>query len=223
MDKTPSNTVTTEGQGKFRLDKYQITVAADGQISWQADGVMNKVAGGQCFIKSGVLFISSQEYAEGNRSKREFIAKLKELPQWDRTKVWSHSLALRPCGPQHQGYRPKSKLANHDMSKDRTDPEERTAVSKRESVRSLGGLSPSVFGFRKPSLHLRHEWSWAYGFGKQSRRLVHATKISLIWIISLVLTGLLLGFTLSSRGLEKMLHWFRLLGERYHEHKACRR
>jgi hypothetical protein len=215
MDKAVAEPVTSEGAGTFRLDKYQISVAGDGQISWQADGGINRLVGGQCIIKSGVLFIGSQEYAEGEQSKRQFITKLKQLPQWDRTKIWSHSLALRACEPQLQGYWPGTNHVQQCTSGDRAYPEKRIAVYNRGSARPLRNLLPSGFRLRTPSLHLPHEWSWACGLRKRSwRRLPHGTKAWLVTLISLVIAGVLLGLTLGLKGVEKSLHWFRSSGER---------
>ena len=81
-------------------DKYLITVAADGQISWQAHAKVNRVIGGQCTVRSGVLFIGTEEQENAKTNRADFFAKLATLPRWDGTKIWSTGLVLRPCQAQ---------------------------------------------------------------------------------------------------------------------------
>lgn len=57
----------------FRLHKYQITVAASDELSWQAYGGMERIIDGQCIMESDVLFIGSQEYEKEDSSKQEFL------------------------------------------------------------------------------------------------------------------------------------------------------
>jgi hypothetical protein len=214
--------VTAEGPGTFRLDKYQITVAADGQISWQADGGMNKLVGGQCVIESGVFFVGRQEHAKGEQSKREFLTRLQELPKWDRTTIWSHTPALRACEPRVQKYRPHTTSPQQNMREDIACPEKRTSTYKYESRKRLSDLLPSGLKLRTLSMPLLHK-PLGHGFRKPSWRLVHGANLSLIWIISLVLAGLLLGLTLGLKGVEKGVHWFQSSEGHDHKHKAQRR
>jgi len=222
MNTTVAKPVTADGPGTFRLDKYQITVAADGQISWQADGRRNKVVGGQCIIKSGVLFIRPQEHDKGERSKREFVTKLQQRPQWDRTKIWTRALALRACEPQLQGYLPNSTSARQNTLGDRVYPEKHLAAYKCRSGRPLRHLLPSGFKLRTPSLPFQHQ-PLGHGFRKSSWRFLHGAKVWLICVISLVLAGLALGLILILHGVEKSVHWFQSSGEHHHKHKANRR
>ena len=218
--KTPgAKPVTAEGPRTFRLDKYEITVAADGQISWRGDGGMNKLVGGQCIIESGILFIGPQENDKGEPNKREFLGKLRELPQWDRTAIWSRTLALRACEPPVQEYRPNTTSARQNIQGDFARPEKGTATYKSGARRPLRDLLPSAFKLRPPSLPLLHK-PLGYGSWKQSSHLLHKTKAWLIFVLSLLLVGLLLGLILSLQGVEKSLRWFRSSGEHHHKHKA---
>ena len=218
MNAPRAKPVTANGPGTFRLEKYQITVAADGQISWQADGGMNRQVGGQCIMKSGVLFIGSQEHDKGDQSKREFLAKLQELPKWDRTRIWGRTLALRVCEPASEGHWTITPHAHQGTRGDLALPEKHLVAYRCGSRRPLRDLLPSGFKLGTPSVPLLHK-PFGHGFRKPPWRLVHGAKLSLIWMISLVLAGLLLGLTLSLKGLEKGLHWFQSSEEHHHKHK----
>jgi hypothetical protein len=83
--------------GISRLGRYQITVADNGEVSWQTYESLNRVVSGRCVIESDLLLIGPQEYDEVNQSKREFLNKLNQLSEWDKTMAWCRSYVLRPC------------------------------------------------------------------------------------------------------------------------------
>ena len=222
MKTAGAKAVTAEGPGTFRLDKYEITVASEGQISWRADGGMNKLVGGQCIIESGMLFIGPQEHDKGEPNKPEFHTKLRELPQWDRTTIWSRTLALRACEPTLEGHWTHTTHAHQDTRRDLVHPEKDAAVYKCGSRKPLKDLLPSGLKLRTPSLPLLHK-PLAHRFRKPSSRLLQGAKVWLICVISLVLAGLLLGLTLGLKGVEKGVHWFQSFGEHHHKHKDHRR
>jgi hypothetical protein len=222
MNAARGKPVTANGPGTFRLEKYQITVAADGQISWQADRGTNRQVGGQCIIKSGVLFIRPQEHDKGEQGKREFLTKLQELPQWDRTMIWGRTLALRACEPRVQEHWPHTSSARQNMRRDLAHPVNSTAPLKTAARRPLTDLLPLGFKLSTPSLALLHN-PFGHRFRKQSWRLLHGAKVWLKCAISLVLAGLLLGLIWGLKGVEKSLHWFRSSEVHRHEHKVHRR
>ena len=87
-----------EALGTFRLGKYKVTVGSNRQISWQALEGRDRVVGGQCIIQSGILFhFGPKECETGGQSGREFFGKPNKIAPWNRTRIWSHSSALRPC------------------------------------------------------------------------------------------------------------------------------
>jgi hypothetical protein len=186
--------------GTFRLEKYQITVAADAQVTWQAYGGVNKVLSGHCTIQSRILFIGPEEQEKEKESKRSFFMKLDTLPKWDRTKLWSRSLALRPC---------ESTLRTGKMN---TVPRRDTWSDHRYQEtfwkggeRILGSVWPSQLRFKAfswPRLRLpaslklpKLPWS------------VRARKeLCFLLIIPLMLAGLVLGLILASHSLNEGSH-----------------
>jgi hypothetical protein len=197
----------------FRLDKYKITVADNDQISWQTLEGGNRVVGGQCTIQSGILLIGPKNYEAGGQSRGEFLKELNELRPWQRTMVWSHSLALRPCESTPQTERlndvgKKAESSDHEYH-------ERPILSslwkeKQESFRpprikpktpsSLRVHLPSIFKFRKPSWHLQG--------GRKGRW---------IFLIPLSLAALLLGLVLILHPLKEGSHRHHSTGEHHHK------
>jgi hypothetical protein len=195
--------------GTFRLEKYQITVATNGQVIWQAYGGMNRVFAGQCRIQSGVLFMGPEEQEKEEDCKGDFFKKLDTLPQWDRTRIWSRGLALRPCQASQQEVRPPA-----SSDKDAWTRQGDHAINEKpamECTQRLGSqirsLFPSSFKSRKlslPRLHL----PLVFRLGKPSWHPFGKAKFRFIWIILLVFGGLLLGLILSLHSVKDRLHRF---------------
>jgi len=88
--------------GTYRLSQYQITVASDHAVSWQAYGELNRILSGHCSIESGILIIGPQEHDKEGRGKQEFLDPLSRLPQWHQTMVWCRGAVLRLCQDRRQ-------------------------------------------------------------------------------------------------------------------------
>jgi hypothetical protein len=219
MNASPAKPVTANEPGAFRLGKYQITVAADSQISWQTCRGTNKLVGGQCIIKSDVLFIGPKEHENGQQNNREFLTKLKQLPQWDRTAIWSRTLALLSCEPPLQEYRPKTTSTRQSTWEDFACPARPAAAQKCSARRRLRDLLPSGLKLTPLSLPIPHK-PVRNGLHRQAWRLHRKTKAWSISILSLVPVGLLLVLILSLHSVEKGLHWLRSSGKHRHKHKA---
>jgi len=187
--------------GTFRLGKYQITVAADGQLSWQAHGGMKRVVGGRCTIQSGVLFIGRQKHENVGPSKQEFLNQLNRLPQWRRTETWSHSAALRIFEPRQQEEWPSTTSRLRDTEGDRLSYEKPASYPHRQE-RPFKRWLPLGFKFGKPS--------W---------KLPRRTKVWLLWLIPLVLIGLVFGLISALHSVAKKLHWFHSHDEHHHRYK----
>jgi hypothetical protein len=190
-----------DNPGTFRLGKYQITVAADGQLSWQAHGGMKRVGGGRCNVQSGVLLIGRQEFEEAGPGKREFLDQLGRLPEWKGTGTWSHSAALRMCQPREQEEWPSTTRPLRDTESDRPSYEKHASY-RYQHERPLTRVVPS--GFK---------------FGKPSEKPPSGRKLWLLWLIPLVLIGLVFGLISALHSLAKKLHWFRSHDEHYHRYK----
>jgi hypothetical protein len=83
----------------FRLEKHQITLTANNEISWQAYEGSNRLTGGKCAIESDLLLLAPKEYEKEGYNKKEFSENLCQLPQWNRTSAWGRSSILRDCIP----------------------------------------------------------------------------------------------------------------------------
>jgi hypothetical protein len=190
------------GPGTFRLGRYLITVTDNGAVSWQKHEGLNRVVGGPCIIESDMLFIGTQEYDEGNQSKREFLNKLNRLPRWDKTIAWCRGMVLRNCLQQQETERPDTTpittFQPQDMGKDHF--------------------------FEKPSVSARHEekpkrllpvyLKWR----ERARHRIRGGKRWLKYLIPLFVAGLLLGMVLLWYSVDKKSHFPRGDKQHHHEH-----
>ena len=142
--------IANRGPGTFRLHKYLITVAADGQISWQAHAKVNRVIGGQCTIRSGVLFIGTEEQENAKTNRADFFRKLATLPRWDGTKIWSTGLVLRPCQAQPERGRSNASRGKAESRGIRAFFEEPAAKRVQQPKGQLRVFSGFSFASRKP-------------------------------------------------------------------------
>jgi hypothetical protein len=213
-----SEPIRSGDPGVFRLAKYRITVGTNSQVTWQAYGRMNRVLSGQCIIHSGVLFIGPEEQDKEEESKGDFLKELETLPQWDRTKIWSRSLALWPCHPW-----PLKRKPSATVEKETWRPrEEGYAIYEKPPMErtqrpegQFRSLSSSCFRSRKvslPGLRLPE----AFRFRKPSWRRSRGAKIRLIWLILLVLAGLLFGLIMSLHSVKERFHGFHSSEKHHH-------
>ena len=209
---TPAGPTTDASPGTFRLDKYQIKVTADGQIAWQSCGRLDRVLSGQCLIQSGVLFLGPEEREDDENGKAGFLKKLGTLPPWDRTKIWSRSLALRPCRAHPEKGRPiagieKEAQGQPEWESDHTlheKPAEECAPRRSVQFRSLWSSRFRSFKKSLPYLYL----PLVFRFRKQSWSVFRIAKLRLTWLILIVMAGLLLGLILSLHSVEERFHRF---------------
>ena len=81
----------------FRIQKYEIKKNANGQVMWRAYAGFNILRNGECIILEDILFLGPWHDEQTDMVRREFIANLKNLPQWDQTKYFCHTFSLREC------------------------------------------------------------------------------------------------------------------------------
>jgi len=91
-----SNGIETEDIA-FRLQRYEIIKKTDGLIVWKTDTGPNTVSGGNCIIVEDILFIVPGQNEQTNLIKQQFLANLKQLPEWNQTKYFCHRLSLHDC------------------------------------------------------------------------------------------------------------------------------
>jgi hypothetical protein len=192
-----------KGPLTFPLDKYKVTVADNDQISWQALEGGDRVAGGQCIIQSGILFIGPREYETGQRSRQEFLEELNDIPPWKRTKIWSHSLALRPCEPPPQTGHINA-MAQRDTWRDHRYLGSTVSTFWKANQKTLKSLWPPDMKFKIPSSPVRRLSSLKLRKPSQSPRGLR--KVGFILLIPLLLAGVLLGLILGLHSVEETSH-----------------
>ena len=90
------NSIETEDVA-FRLQRYEIIKKTNGQIVWKTDTGPNTVSGGNCIILEDILFIVLWQNEQTNLNKQQFLANLKQLPEWNQTKYYCPKLSLHDC------------------------------------------------------------------------------------------------------------------------------
>jgi len=108
-------TVNKVEPGCFRLGSYKVTVNENSIIFWEITGEHNKTSSGKCIIESDILFIGPKENETGgSQNRKNFLASLKLLTQWNQTVAWGYYGSLRKCteSTQKTSYTPIGKLEN---------------------------------------------------------------------------------------------------------------
>ena len=193
--------------GTFRLGQYRITVSADGDVYWQTYEGLNKIAGGRCIIESALLFIGSREYEKEGQSKQEFLSKLAQLPQWDKTMAWSHSEVLRLCRqeqqPEKQSEAISSRVTRDNISvwDNRPVKEKSPVISDNYHAETFKKLLPSALNRLKSAWHRMHE-------GKVFPR----------YLMPVLIVILLLGLAIAFFSIEEISDWSHRHKEHHHKH-----
>ena len=185
----------------FRLGQYQITVTADGEVCWQTYEGLNRIAGGQCIIKSALLFIGLQEYCKEGQSKQEFLNKLDQLPKWDKTMAWGHYEVLRVCRDEQQTEKPGDSIWSRSAWSYKSFDDEPSVTSQTSHEETYKKLLQSGLNWLKTAWHRLHEGRYWFKY-----------------MITLAVAGLLFVFLIISYSSEKILHWFHWSKEHHHKH-----
>ena len=93
----------------YRLQRYEVTVGADGQIISKTYSGSNSTNSGNCFILEKILFIGPQQSKPSNFKKSQFLANLRQLPIWDQTAFFSKRFSLHECEPGNELKRERKK------------------------------------------------------------------------------------------------------------------
>jgi hypothetical protein len=91
------STMTETGDVAFRLQQYEIIKKSTGQIVWKINTGLNIVSGGNCIILEDILFIVLLQNEQTKLNKQQFLANLKQLPEWNQTKYYCPKLSLHDC------------------------------------------------------------------------------------------------------------------------------
>lgn len=83
--------------GAFKLQRYEITRKAKGQIVWKTAAGPNTVSGGTCTVLEDILFIGSRQNTQSDLTRPQFAANLQQLPKWDQTEYYCPKPSLYDC------------------------------------------------------------------------------------------------------------------------------
>lgn len=192
-----------EASGTFRLDRYKVTVEAGGEILWQGLEGTETVVGGQCSVLSGILFIGPKGFETGGQSRRKFLAELNEIPPWNRTRMWGHSLALRACEPQPQtGH--LNGIAQGDTSRDHGFPGSAASIFWKATQEAVKSLRPPDVKFKIPISSFRRPSSLKFRIPTPSSQRLR--KVGFLVLIPLLFAGMILGLILGTHSLEEKSH-----------------
>lgn len=101
--KDGQRTPAVGGPGRYRLDRYEIRVAARGKISWITTDTPGKAAIGPARIESGILFLGPKHGIIDCGPVRTFHAELRSFPPWKQTGWWGYEASLRSCAAKGPG------------------------------------------------------------------------------------------------------------------------
>ncbi len=100
--------------GRYRLQRYEITVKSNNQIVWKTHAGPNTFSGGTCTILEDILFLKLGQSEKAQLNKRQFLANLEKLPEWHQTAYYCPKLSLHECKikneMQHQRKRWSGKI-----------------------------------------------------------------------------------------------------------------
>ena len=82
------------GELFYKLHRYEIIKRKNGQLFWKSYSGLNSLNEGRCFINGSILFLVHGINKRTGFSKREFLGKLIQLPDWEGTKYFCKSYAI---------------------------------------------------------------------------------------------------------------------------------
>ena len=68
----------------------------NGALWWEAHTGVGALKSGKCFLKGDVLFILPGKLEEPGFLKREFLERIKKLPQWEKSRYYCLNNNLFP-------------------------------------------------------------------------------------------------------------------------------
>lgn len=149
----------------FRLGQYQISITAEGDISWTSYGGMNRIVGGRVLIESDVLFIGARNI-DFQKRKKEFLRALKTHPKWDRTTLWCHNLILKHVSKDNYQPREQPIPSNEMGAKEKLPSDKKRQIGHvRVNLAQLAGHTTRWVSEMK-SMYSSKGWS------KKLRRIV---------------------------------------------------
>ena len=80
----------------YRLGERKIIQAA-GALWWEAHAGIGAFQSGRCFVRGNILLLGSSEKEEPGYLKREFIERLRGLPEWNHTRYYCSNYSIHQC------------------------------------------------------------------------------------------------------------------------------
>ena len=119
------------GEVAYSLRGYEIMKQPNGQIVWKKYTGTSSVSSGACSVLEDILFIGPGKSAQSALNKRQFLADLELLPEWDQTNYYCVNLSLHGCTVENSAHQEKTWSLG-----DTGTPETRDAVKEyRERIR----------------------------------------------------------------------------------------
>jgi hypothetical protein len=82
------------GDLSYKLYRYEIIERNNGQLFWKSYRGLNSLMEGRCYINGSILFLEHGIAEQSGFKKREFLQKLIQLPDWERTKYFCTNYAI---------------------------------------------------------------------------------------------------------------------------------
>jgi len=213
VQRSAATASSDENAGVFRLGKYRVTVASNSRISWQALEGRDGVTGGQCNIQSGILFIGPIHPETREQNGQSFLEELKEIPPWTRTKVWGHSLALRPCEAAFETG-DSNVMAQRGPFREHRGTGNPTSTLWKASKETLRLLWSSNAKFKIPSSAFQRFSKLKLRKPSQFPRGLR--KIGFLILIPLLFVSLVFGLILDWHSVEETSHHHHASEKRHH-------
>lgn len=205
-----TSSISTENAA-FRLQRYEITSKTNGQIGWRDYSAGGIFRTGECTIIEDILFLGPWQGVQTDLTKRQFLANLSHLPEWNQTKYYCPRFSLHEC--RSVNLREKRKWWN--IKRDSTPkqdkmhgsiriPEIKSPEGKRRGI-SAARVSPNI---DSPANHSKYDRSRVHfsrfkkaniskiidffqGFGNKRRKIYFFVFFILIICLLLFLIGYL--------------------------------
>jgi hypothetical protein len=147
----------SDGDFAFKLQRFKIVKKRDGKILWETYGGAGRIKIGECKIVEDIIFIGPQQKEKIGLGRRQFIADLCLLAEWNQTKYYCPRHSLRDCRNIFKTEENRKKLygrwisaiKSSDIRNKYKKPAESKSAGEPRSRIFSAGLSPIFDGIGK--------------------------------------------------------------------------
>jgi len=103
--RAPSNDTSVksaQSHASHRLQRYEITKKPNDNIVWKTHAGPNTFSSGTCIILEDILVMGLQKNEQTRLNKKQFIAYLEQLPEWNQTTYYAPQLSLHECKRENE-------------------------------------------------------------------------------------------------------------------------